>query len=368
MGFLVVCLYLLDLLVHDEYYFPFKMQQITISYAVIIEKQIILLFLKVFNNFYYKRFVNYSSTVTIKEIIWKCLMGGGLIGILFGCSFAQNQSQFDKTSAFSFLEKQCSFGPRNPGSNGHRACLEYFRQAFLTYTPQVELQQFMHRDQTLNKSIKMTNVIVRFPVQKSTDSPVLLCAHWDSRPMADRDPDIKNRTKPIPAANDGASGVAVLLEIAHCLKNNPASKSVTIVLFDGEDYGTEGHLENYCLGSKYFASQLTGKEYQYGILLDMVGDKNLSIPMEAYSVQIAPDLVESVWSCARRLKIKAFQRFPGNDIYDDHRPLIEAGIPTIDIIDFDYPYWHTLQDTPDKCSPESLKSVGDVLLDFIYNQ
>ena len=287
--------------------------------------------------------------------------------IFLVCTNANSQDQFNKSSAFAYLEKQCSFGPRNPGSPGHKSCRDFLRNELKGFSSSVESQQFLHTDRKLGKSLRMTNIIASFDVQSSQAKPILLCAHWDTRPRADRDPDIGNRDTPIAGANDGASGVAVLLEIARCLSELAPPQPVTIVLFDGEDYGEEGQLEDYCLGSKYFASTLSGDEYKFAILLDMIGDKDLSIPIEGYSARVAPDLVNLIWRRAGKLGIKAFRQRAGHDVYDDHWPLIQAGIPSIDIIDFEYPYWHTLQDTPDKCSPESLKAVGDVLMDVIYN-
>jgi Zn-dependent M28 family amino/carboxypeptidase len=198
---------------------------------------------------------------------------------------------------------------------------------------------------------------------------ILLCAHWDTRPYADQDPDPQKRTRPILGANDGASGVAVLLEVARVLRQIPPVKGVDIVLFDGEDYGRgfNGDTSDYFLGARRFAAVNKGKYApRLGILLDMIGDKDLTIYYEGNSNRTYPDHVARVWQAAAVLGYKQFIRQGKYTISDDHIPLLEAGIPCIDLIDFDYPPWHTAGDTPDKCSPQSLKSVGDVVLKVVY--
>jgi len=189
---------------------------------------------------------------------------------------------------------------------------------------------------------------------------ILLCAHWDTRPIADRDPNPANHKKPIPGANDGASGVAVLLEIARALEAHPPKQRVTIVLFDGEDYGET--LADMFLGSRAFAEHYSGPPVDWGVLLDMVGDRDLRLPHEEYSLKKAPAVVERIWGAAGRAGSKAFVSEPGPPILDDHVFLLRKGIPCINVIDFDYPYWHTRADTPDKCSPESLGQVGRAIL------
>jgi Zn-dependent M28 family amino/carboxypeptidase len=202
----------------------------------------------------------------------------------------------------------------------------------------------------------------------------LLCAHWDTRPRADHDQNIERRNEPILGANDGASGVAVLLEIASLMSKQPPPVGVDIVLFDGEDYGLEGDTPNYLLGSRHFADTKP-PEYvpRFGILLDMVGDRSLEISKEGNSVAFAPDIVELVWATARSLNCPEFVDVVVEPITDDHVPLNEAGIKTVDLIDFRYPdethrYWHTHEDTPDKCSVESLEVVGTVLTHVVYTQ
>lgn len=195
------------------------------------------------------------------------------------------------------------------------------------------------------------------------DAEVRVClfAHWDSRPTADQEETEALRKKPILGADDGASGVAVLLELARVIKSKPLDKKlgVRFVMIDGEDLGPDSN-------EMYLGSILYGKSEKpkgdYGILLDMIGDKDLRVPMEQSSNYLVPKLQKAVYAHAKAVGLE--QYFPsvqGDNIEDDHLPLISAGIPTVDLIDFDYPHWHKTTDTPDKCSPESLGKVGKLL-------
>lgn len=278
---------------------------------------------------------------------------------------------FNGTRAFDALLKQTSFGPRNPNSRGHRECLEYLESTLHGLADEVRLQPFSHVGYH-GEVLQLTNVIGSFRPQEKTR--ILLCAHWDTRPRADQDSDTSKRETPIIGANDGASGVAVLLELAALLKKTPPPIGVDLVLFDGEDYGLEGDHDSYLLGSRYFAKNRPASYLpRFGILLDMVGDKSLELPKEGYSVRYGPDVVKMVWNTAKELGISQFIDGPGEEIIDDHLPLNDAGIVTIDIIDFNYPdpthrFWHTHQDIPENCSAESLDAVGTVLTRVVYSQ
>ncbi|MHB2149158.1 M28 family peptidase [Calditrichota bacterium LG25] len=277
-------------------------------------------------------------------------------------------AQFNDQRAFQYLVKQVAFGPRNPNSEGHQKCLEFLHQEFKQFADTVILQPFEWYDAYHQKTLKLTNVIARF--QPQNERRIFLAAHWDTRPRADMDTE-ENKNKPILGANDGASGVAVLLEIARVLQMQPPTNiGVDLVLFDGEDYGRQGHLEEYFLGSRYFAKHYhrLNFSHEFGILIDMIGDAQLTLKREGYSVKYLPWLVDRVWKTAQNMGYYEFSdQFLGY-VDDDHVPLLEAGIPCINIIDFDYPYWHTLEDTPDKCSPQSLGIIGRVLLEVIYEQ
>lgn len=279
--------------------------------------------------------------------------------------------RFDGDRAFEYLKKQTEFGARVPNTQAHQRCAAFLQDELRTFADTVIVQPFTHRAYD-GSHLYLSNIIASWNL--NVRRRILLCAHWDSRPYADLDPNPANRSKPVPGANDGASGVAVLLEIARHLKSQPPSIGVDIVFFDGEDYGRASDLDNFCLGSKYFARRRPSHiNPEFGILLDMVGDAQLEIPKERNSVDLAPDIVQLVWSVARDIGSTAFIDAVGDAVYDDHIPLNQAGIKTINIIDFAYPdrshrYWHTLDDTPDKCSPESLEEVGSVLLHVLYRK
>jgi len=279
--------------------------------------------------------------------------------------------RFSGEAAFQYLLAQTDFGPRNPGSSGHQRCRDYLIDELEKYADAVNQQEFFHAGYR-GEQLRMTNIVASFNL-KATNR-ILLAAHWDTRPYADQDPDEKNRSRPILGANDGASGVAVLLQLARIMKENPPPVGVDLVLFDGEDFGRAGDNTNFLLGSKYFArNKAPTFNPRFGVLLDMVGDAQLEIPQEKNSLRYAPEVVQHVWQLAAELGLKEFLFREGPDLYDDHVPLNEVGIKTIDLIDFNYPdeshsYWHTLEDTPDKCSPNSLEVVGTLLVHLIYEK
>jgi len=274
--------------------------------------------------------------------------------------------EFDQNHAFFLIEAQCAFGPRDPGSEGHRQCLEFLWRELSFWTDTVFVQSFTHHSQGRRKTIELTNIIGR--TKPTERDRILLCAHWDTRPVADHDPIPENRSTPILGANDGASGVAVVLEIARRCALSPPDIGLDIILFDGEDYGFDDSPDEWLIGSKHFAKNIPRPFPRYGILLDMIGDRDLEIPVEQASYYYAPGIVDKVWSAARNLGISTFQQEIGRSVYDDHIPLNEAGLPTIDIVDFDYAFWHTVHDTPANCSRKSLEDVGRVLLHVIYNE
>ncbi len=288
-----------------------------------------------------------------------------VVFLAFFASICKGQPpEFDADIAFAYLEKQCSFGPRNPGSDGYKQCLEWLEGTLKGFGADVYLQHFEADEAITGITRKLTNIIAHFPTDRG--STLMLCAHWDTRAHANLDPDPSNRKEPIAGANDGASGVAVLLEIARLASENPLSRSLLIVLFDGEDMGRATHAEEFALGSKYWASHQIPEPVSEAILLDMIGDEDLEIPIERYSELNAPDLRRELWDIAQQLDLPAFVDRLGSGVKDDHVNLQLVGIPAVNIIDFDYPYWHTLEDTPDKCSPESLGQVGRLLIGYMY--
>jgi Zn-dependent M28 family amino/carboxypeptidase len=264
----------------------------------------------------------------------------------------QPQSQkFDGQRAFADLEKQVSFGPRIPGSEAHSQTVDYIREVLEENNWQAEVQE-----------TTMMNQPVRNVVGKRGEGTpwIILGAHYDSRLKADRDPDPQKGEQPVPGANDGASGVAVLLELARVIPKN-LSGQVWLVFFDVEDNGRIPGWD-WILGSRAFVRDLEGKP-DAAVIVDMIGDADLTIYEELNS---DPDLRREIWDVAASLGYsKEFIAQPKHSILDDHTPFLEAGIPAVDIIDIEYPYYHTTQDTPDKVSAASLQTVGDTVLEFL---
>ncbi len=274
--------------------------------------------------------------------------------------------RFDRDRAWAHLMAQVEAGPRVPNLPGHDAVREYMLRELAATMDSVEAQDFVL--EIRGTPLHLSNVVGVLGADKPTQ--VLLCAHWDTRPTADQDPNPANRNTPIPGANDGASGVAILLETARVLRQAPPNVGVILVMLDGEDYGPG--VNDMFLGSRYYARNMVPTKANWGILLDMVGDRDLQIPREGTSQARAGSVNDRVWRAARDLGRPEFVDSVGQPILDDHVPLIEAGLPTIDLIDFSYgpghSWWHTLADTPDKCSPASLEAVGQVVLRTLYNE
>ena len=294
-----------------------------------------------------------------------------LIAVLLGCC-SEKGPYFDGSRAFQYLQQQCDLGTRNPGSSGHDAAKKMFISFLTPLADTVFSQDFESYIEPEDVTLSLTNIVAGFKWEKGRG--LLIGAHWDTRPRAEYDSNPMNRNMPILGANDGASGIAVLMHIAEHLSEKEPDRAITLVFFDGEDYGFPGSFDYYCMGSEYFAKNLPVPMPVEGIIIDMIGDADLSIPIERSSYEYHPELVRKIWDIADRRNYSEFVHYIGDDIYDDHIPLNRiANIPTIDIIDFHYPnrfmnYWHTMSDTPDKCSPKSLQIVGQVLLDYIYSE
>ena len=290
--------------------------------------------------------------------------------IFLGCQ--SNVPRFDEDHAFSYLVAQCDFGPRNPGSDGYYACLDYLITELDQSANEIILQDFSYQERRYNKQYNLQNIIARF--NPDSEFQTVISAHWDTRPWADQEDLRQDRDQPIIGANDGASGVAILLELAKIMGENPPPIGVNLVFFDGEDLGVPGENETYCQGSRFFAKNMPIPRPDEAINLDMVGDKQLVLPIERYSLEYHPELVRHLWDRAKDMGLDAFIGRVDYAIYDDHIPLNEiAGIPSIDIIDFKYPnsyanFWHTMNDIPENCSEESLGQVGALMVDYIYNR
>ena len=292
--------------------------------------------------------------------------------LIFTCVSCQPKSPlFSGENAFKHLIKQCSFGPRNPGSEGHKNTLNYYLKTFNGLADTVFTQSFEDEMPRTRAKVEMNNVIAQF--NRDSDKQIMISAHWDTRPWADTG-SIMKKEMPILGANDGASGVAVIIELAYIFKQNPPPIGVSLVLFDAEDYGVPGDSWTYCKGSQYFARNLPISYPEYGINIDMIADRQPEFYIERISYQQNASLVLELWELSEELGLKAFKKQAKDSIFDDHVPLYEiAGIPAINIIDFDYPndktnYWHTHNDIVQNCSPNGLYQVGTLLVNHIYNK
>lgn len=291
--------------------------------------------------------------------LWPLALGVlATVWLLGGCG----HPEFDEASAFEFLERQCEFGPRPPGTEAHEKTAAWLSETLSDWTDHVTVQRFTVLTDT--GEVDLTNIIASF--RPNERERVLLGAHWDTRAVAERDPDPSNRSTPILGANDGASGVAVLLELARLMSERAPAVGVDVVLFDGEDGGNGGGFPNWCLGSAYYASSMGSYCPRYAVVVDMVGDEDLTIPREPNSARACGEVVARVWAAAKKVGSAGFEDRMGKAMFDDHVPLIRAGVPTALIIDANYAYWHTTDDIPANCSPSSLGEVGRVLVQLVY--
>jgi len=286
--------------------------------------------------------------------------------------------EFSSDSAYSFMEAQVEFGPRVPNTIGHNSTRSYLESKMKGYagSNSVFSQEFSESGYD-NDTLQMANIIAAF--NTTSADRIMLSAHWDTRPRADED---SSRTDEyILGADDGGSGVGVLLELARIFSENPPPIGVDIVLFDGEDYGTQGDQKNYFLGSRYWSDNppVSGYNPRFGILLDMVGAETAVFPKETYSMSYAPNLVNEIWGIASEKGYSnVFINEKGAGILDDHYIIYNTTkIPIIDIINHTVgadgstnfaPHWHTHKDDLPIIGKNTLQAVGDVLLELIYNR
>jgi Zn-dependent M28 family amino/carboxypeptidase len=273
-------------------------------------------------------------------------------------------AEFSGARALGYVERQLAFGPRIPNTPAHRAAGDWLLAELRQRADTVIVQAFT-QETARGETLALRNFLARF--RPAASERILLLAHWDTRPRSDQAADTAARRLPVPGANDGASGVAILLGVADALKASPPAVGVDLLLVDGEDYGSFSDSTETLLGSRYFAAQLTG-EYQpmFAVLFDMVGDRDLQIYQEGNSLAFAPEVVKRVWRVAEELGHgRVFVPAVRHTLSDDHVPLQLAGIRAIDVVDFDYPFWHTPHDTIDKVSAASLQIVGEVALALV---
>lgn len=284
---------------------------------------------------------------------------------------ARASNEFNADSAMSYIRQQLAFGPRVPGTEPARKTGDWI-VAHLRATADTVLEQRWTHTLANGKPLPMRNIFARF--KPNAKERILYLTHWDTRPVADMESDPVKAGMPIPGANDGASGVALLLAISDALKKAPPGVGVDLLFVDGEDWGTFTPDVDVLIGSTYFAEHLPSAGYRplFGVLWDMIGDADLNIYQEVNSAQAAPEVVQKVWGLAKDMGYeKYFIPEAKEPITDDHVPLIKAGLRVIDVIDIDYgprnasglvttSYHHTLDDTIDKVSAKSMKIVGDV--------
>ena len=294
------------------------------------------------------------------------------------------RTPFDGARALEYVQAQLAFGPRVPGTEGHRRAGDWIAEQMRQRADTVVEQRWIHVT-TSGDSLPMRNILARY--RPGATERILYVAHWDTRPVADSDRNLGNRQQPIPGANDGASGVALLMALGDQLAAAPPNVGVDLLFVDGEDYGSfdDPNLNDVLIGAHHFATNLPDSAYRpmFGVVWDMIGDANLELWQEGHSLQAAPEVVARVWQTAADLGYgDVFVNRPlGYAITDDHLPLINAGLRVIDVIDICYAapqrgcppspaapetnYHHTMQDTIDKVSARSLQVVGDVALTLI---
>ncbi len=296
----------------------------------------------------------FRLTILVVFLVFTVLPGTAVSGDLKG---------YSKT-LWRHLEAVVAIGPRPPGSPALEKLRGTIRSVGKQYADEIREQKFTFQKPG-GPAVAMVNIELVFH-GTSKKAPLLLGAHYDTRPFADEEKNPYSRQFPIVGANDGGSGTAVLLALAQYLHAHTPDRPVRLVFFDGEDYGVK-FSSDYFLGSKHYVAQLKNKdrrEWPYCVLIiDMVGDKELNIARETYSAENASWLLKMIDESAQKLKVSQFHNPPKHTVRDDHLPFITIGVPAAVLMDFDYPYWHTLQDTLDKCSPESLFAVFSVVVD-----
>ncbi|MEO8578429.1 MAG: M28 family peptidase [Gemmatimonadales bacterium] len=288
-----------------------------------------------------------------------------LAGVVFIASCrgesAVKSGKFDGAGAMRYAKTQLDFGPRIPGTTGAQRAGDWIVEQMKARADTVITQTWTHTTVD-GKQLPMRNILARF--NPTATDRILYVTHWDTRPISDQAENPAERQLPVPGANDGASGVALFVALGDALKKNPPAQGVDLLFVDGEDYGAfDENAADVLIGSKYFAAHLPEPGYKpiFGVLWDMIGDNDLRIMKEDYSVQQAPEVVDRVWSKAAELGYdKIFVDENQGMVTDDHVPLLQSGMRVIDVLDLVYPYHHRPTDTIDKISARSLSIVGEV--------
>lgn len=330
---------------------------------------------------YYTLYIIHYKLLIVNFLCFTLLLVACKNGTPTETVYEQQSPDFNVDSAYTYIAAQCAFGPRVMNSAAHDSCAVYIAEKFKSFGASVVNQD---AEGTLydGTKVQMRNIIASFGL----DNPVriIVCSHWDSRPWADHDVSADNHRTPIDGANDGASGVGVMLEIARQIQQKMPAVGVDFICFDAEDCGTPewddqggDHSATWCLGSQYWAGKyhVDGYTARYGILLDMVGGSNCVFEKEAYSMAYAPSIVDKVWSKAIRLGYgDLFKNVQGGGVTDDHVQVNMSGIPCIDIIARDAnentfcKTWHTMNDKVSNINKQTLKAVGQTVMEVIYTE
>lgn len=285
------------------------------------------------------------------------------------CATACNTAEppaFSADSTVVHIEKQLSFGPRVAGTAARDSAASYIARTLERYGARVTVQPFEIDDPYSDRRIRMMNVIGSFGTDEK--KRLMFASHYDSRPWADQEADSSLWKSPIPGAVDGATSSGILLELARVAgAGAPAGLGLDFVFFDGEDYGREGDLNHYLLGSRHFAANLSGYRPVAAILLDMVGGAGTRVRREGISDQQSKPLVDYVFGRARELNLDYFEAAAGGTIYDDHVPLLQAGIDAMDLFGYDFAAWHTLRDDLPAVDRDKVQQTGTLLRDLAYN-
>ncbi len=284
-----------------------------------------------------------------------------------GSQPAAQNSDFDGEAALGYVKTQLEFGPRVPGSPGHVKTGDWIVQMMRQRADTVIEQRWTHRT-VKGDSLPMRNILARY--NRAATQRILYVTHWDTRPVSDASLNLGERMTPVPGANDGASGAALFIALGDALKRTPLAPNVGLDLLfvDGEDYGDFPKDQDVLIGSRYFANHLPDSGYRplFGVVWDMIGDRDLKIHQESHSLERAPEVVQRVWKAANDLGYgNVFLSQEGWSVTDDHLPLLDKGLRVIDVIDYEFEAHHTPRDTIDKVSARSLKIVGDVALTLV---
>jgi len=278
-----------------------------------------------------------------------------LMGIFTGLAA---QGAFTAKPYFESLNR---LSPHPPGSENHKKVCEYIQKTLISLGWEVQTHSFSYIS-PYDGPQEGTNIIGL--LRGTQERAVAFGSHWDTRPVADQDPDRKKRREPVFGANDGNSSTAALLSLAEMLAGSgPLEHTVYLFFFDAEDSGSSS--ASYCIGSNVFVEEWDISAVRFGVLVDIIGSKSLSLPYEGYSVRAAPGLSQNIWDYAiKEKRIPFFRKNTGPHVIDDHLPFLERGIPFVCLIDFSYPWWHTTEDTPDKCSLSNIDMIVSLLFDI----